>query len=37
MEDLREMGAGEIIVVITILVKRPIETIGASLYLLARQ
>jgi hypothetical protein len=37
MEDLLEMGAGKIIVVITTIVKRPIEAMGESLYLLARQ
>jgi hypothetical protein len=37
MEDLLEIGAGKIIVVITTIVKRPISTTGASLYLLARQ
>jgi len=37
MEDLLETGADKIIVVITTIVKRPIEATGASLYLLRRQ
>jgi hypothetical protein len=37
MEDLLEMGAGKIIVVITTIVKRPSDAWRASLYLLARQ